>query len=166
MTLAVGVMLLAGCAGQEHYDRGRQFLAAGQYDEAVAAFNDALAKSPGNSKFHDGLLEAKSLAADEHVKKATQLITEKRLSDARKELDVALKQMPAHPDGVPLSAQIAPQIAECEKIIAKAREALARQEWAEGARLIAEAYKIDKSHPQIEELRKEASDTVAGRHLK
>lgn len=163
--LAAGMILLAGCAGQEHYDRGRQLLAEGRYDQAVEAFNEALAQSPGSGRFHDGLLEAKSLAADEHVKKATQLVAEKRLSDARKELDVALKLMPAHPDGVPLAAQITPQIAQCEKIIGQARGALARQEWAEGARLIAEAYKIDKSHPQIEELRKEAADTVVGRHL-
>lgn len=164
MTGLVGAVL-AGCAGQEHYDRGRQLLAAGKYDEAVRSFDEALSQSPGNGRFHDGLLEAKSLAADEHVKQAAQLVEGKRLSDARKELDIALKLMPAHPEGVPLAAKIAPQIAECDKTIARAREALARQDWAEGARLITEAYKIDPSHPQVEELRREAADTVAGRQL-
>ncbi|HPD30638.1 MAG TPA: tetratricopeptide repeat protein [Phycisphaerae bacterium] len=163
--LAMGMMLLAGCAGREHYDRGRMLMASGQYDQAVTAFDEALAQSPGNSRYHNGLLEAKSLAADQHVKTATQFVAEKRLSDAQKELDTALKLVPAHPEGVPLAAQIAPQIAECEKTIAEAREALARQEWTEGARLIAEAGRIDRSHPQLELLRKEAADTVTARQL-
>ncbi|MGQ9649082.1 MAG: tetratricopeptide repeat protein [Phycisphaerae bacterium] len=163
--LAIGMTLMAGCAGQAHYDRGRMLMASGQYDQAVTAFDEALAQSPGNSRYHNGLLEAKSLAADRHVKTAAQFVAEKRLSDARKELDIALKLVPAHPEGVPLATQIDPQIAECEKTIANARDALARQEWTEGARLIAEAGRIDQSHPQLDSLRKEAADTVAARQL-
>ncbi len=163
--LAAVLLFMTGCAGQEHYERGRKLLAAGQYDQAVRAFDEALSQSPGSSKCHNGLLEAKALAADEHVKTATQYVAEKRLSDAQKALDIALKLMPAHPEGVPLAAQVETQIAECEKTIAKAREALAGEQWAESARLIAEAHKLDRSHPQIEEMRKEAADTVTGRHL-
>jgi len=160
-----GLMLLAGCAGQEHYDRGRRLLAEGRYDRAVEAFDQASAEAPGNNRYHEALLEAKSLAADGHVKSATELVGEKRLSDALRELDIALKLMPAHPEGVPLAARIRPQIEECDKVIAKAREALDRQEWTEGARLITEAHKIDQSHPQLAGLRAEATGTVVGRHL-
>lgn len=165
MVLVAGLVFVAGCAGQEHYDRGRTLMASRQYDQAIKAFDEALAKAPGSGKYHDALLEAKSLAADEHVKVAAQCVAEKRLSDARKELDIALKLMPGHPEGVPLAAQIAPSIAECEKTIVKAREVLARQEWAEGARLMAEARTIDRSHPQLEELRNEAAETIAARQL-
>lgn len=155
----------AGCAADAQYERGRQLLAAGQYDQAVEAFDQASAKAPNNVRYHNALLEAKGLAADRRMARARELVAEKRLSDARQELDIALKLMPGHPEGVPLAARIGPEIEKCGGLIAQAREALARQDWASGARLMAEAYNIDKSHPQMEALRKQAEGAVVDRHL-
>jgi len=124
---AAGLLALAGCAGQQQYNRGKDLMASGQYDQAVEAFSRATAQSPGNTSYHVSLAQAQSLAADQHVKAAEQLVGEKRLSDAQRQLQTALAQMPGHPAGVPLAAKVDEQIRQCEDLIGKARAALDRQ---------------------------------------
>jgi len=58
LTMLVGLLGCAGGANEEsrnHYERGRALGRQGSYQEAMAAFNEAIAADPKNAEAHNGL---------------------------------------------------------------------------------------------------------------
>jgi tetratricopeptide (TPR) repeat protein len=147
--VVVIVALLAGCAGSGHFRTGEKLMESGQYDQAIEAFNRAIAEDPDNTRYRLQLAEAQSRAADQHVARARELLDARRASDAQFEAKIALEQMPAHPEANRLLREIDETIARCEQRLAEAKQALDRQVYEDAARLASQARDIDQSHPAV-----------------
>ncbi|HEY7746736.1 MAG TPA: hypothetical protein VIA07_10385, partial [Desulfuromonadales bacterium] len=68
VALSLLLFLVAGCAGQHAFVAGRELMQAGRYDEAVAEYFRATTREPENKEYRMRLLEARGIAAQEHLK--------------------------------------------------------------------------------------------------
>jgi general secretion pathway protein D len=68
VVLLLLTILLCGCAGQRAYMAGQDLMQQGKYDEAVAEYFQAAGKEPENKEYRMRLLEARAMAAQEHLK--------------------------------------------------------------------------------------------------
>ncbi|HXO39861.1 MAG TPA: hypothetical protein VN999_00310, partial [Thermoanaerobaculia bacterium] len=64
--------LVAGCAANVSYRKAESAEVAGNWDEAVLRYLDALDHDPGNIKFRGALLRAKIKASQAHFEKGKQ----------------------------------------------------------------------------------------------
>ncbi|NLX14050.1 MAG: hypothetical protein GXY44_10410 [Phycisphaerales bacterium] len=162
--LAVGV--ITGCGGgSKLYRQGRDLQSAGNYDEAVAHYRKALEKEPRSSRYFDALAEAEELAAEAHIEHARKLLEERKPGQAKAELAVALEQMPAHPEAVAMMRTAEQRTAQCEELLAQARQALREKTWVEALRRTGEAREIDTAHPEVVEIEREARAGVVAERL-
>lgn len=76
VALFVLTLLLCGCAGQRAFLAGKDLMQAGKYDEAVAEYFRAVSKEPENKEYRMRLLEARTLAAQEHLKRGRVLASQ------------------------------------------------------------------------------------------
>lgn len=76
VALFVLTLLLCGCAGQRSFLAGKDLMQAGKYDEAVAEYFRAVSKEPENKEYRMRLLEARSFAAHEYLKKGRLLASQ------------------------------------------------------------------------------------------
>src|SRR5262245_46208828 len=94
--IVCALLLLTGCAGQEHFQEGQRLMETGHPDEAVLAFRQANSGSPWNPRYQTNLADAESAAADKHVTQAEQHLSDHRPKEAKTELQTALEYMPGH----------------------------------------------------------------------
>jgi general secretion pathway protein D len=63
------LLLLGGCAGRQAFVAGGDLMRAGHYDEAMTAYSRAMSKAPKNKEYRMRFLEAREIAARQHLKK-------------------------------------------------------------------------------------------------
>lgn len=85
---------LGGC-GSAEMRRGDRFAAEGNWDAAVAAYRQALRKSPFDEGLQKRLTEAKAHAAEQHYSRGRQLLKDNLVHEALKEFQQAAGLDPA-----------------------------------------------------------------------
>ncbi|MBW2340254.1 MAG: hypothetical protein JRF50_07900 [Deltaproteobacteria bacterium] len=82
-------------AGKQHYDTGMQLEEAGQYKEAIAYLEQAIAKEPKNKQYRDALYELKETLVNDFVTQGSQALSSESpltiaaINKARVKLDKA-----------------------------------------------------------------------------
>ncbi|MGH7206071.1 MAG: secretin N-terminal domain-containing protein [Nitrospiraceae bacterium] len=90
-------LVAAGCASPELRQADR-FADDGQWDQAVAAYREAVKKEPFNPKIQQRMDVAKARAAGLHYAEGRRSLEENRLHDALREFKLALGLDPSKPD--------------------------------------------------------------------
>lgn len=91
--LLIGMLMLAlaGCAGtgSSSFKKGEALLSAGDYDQAVAAYTEALKKNPDKAEYRMRLTGARQKASVFHARKAEELMARQDYRGALREYQVA-----------------------------------------------------------------------------
>jgi general secretion pathway protein D len=134
IALLVLVVLLAGCTAGRAFRRGRDAAAAGEWDAAVAHYQEALQASPDNATYKIELERAMQNAARDHITRARDF-------EAKDQLDAAL-------------------IEYKKAVEMDASNRLAAVRAAELERIIRERIEKSRPRPAIEQLREQARKQV------
>jgi tetratricopeptide (TPR) repeat protein len=74
LALLTTIILLATCApGKQSYRQGEELSQMGNWEGAIAFYNDALAQEPNNKQYQEALKKAKQNAAKEYYQKAVNI---------------------------------------------------------------------------------------------
>lgn len=90
-------LLLTGCASSD-VRRGDRLAEEGQWDQAVAAFREAVRREPLDPAVQERLDQAKLRAAEMHHAEGTRRLEEQQLHEALREFKLALGLVPSHPE--------------------------------------------------------------------
>jgi general secretion pathway protein D len=89
VVLSLLLLLVGGCAGRRAFVAGGDLMQAGNYDEAVAEYFRAVSKEPANKEYRMRLLEARGIAAQQHLKKGRILASREEYRSAAAEFEQA-----------------------------------------------------------------------------
>lgn len=92
--MALTSMAIAGCATSS-VRQGDRLAKEGKWDDAVAAYRQAVKEDPYGKDTQELLDIAKTQAADQHHLKGNQLLTQKNVPDALREFKIALSLDPS-----------------------------------------------------------------------
>ena len=110
------VTLVAGCGASRSYGRGEDAAKAGNWDAAVAQYQQAVQQDPDNAEYRIALQRAMMSASVAHLDQA-------RMFEARGQTDDALREYRRASEYDPPNRQIAAKVAEMERGIRDAMEA-------------------------------------------
>ncbi len=148
LTIAVSVLLLAGCAQQRIRDRSQQSLAAGNYEQAIQGLQAGLKEYPDSVTLRSGLIQARAEAMARLVAHAGTLRAAGKLVEAQQALERGTQLDPDNQRLAALLADLATDIrqqtalAEAEGLAGKNRPDAAR-------RVIEAALKDNPRHPGL-----------------
>ena len=106
--LVMVVALLAGCGASRSYGRGESAAKAGNWDVAVAQYQQAVQQDPDNPEYRIALQRAMMSASVAHLDQA-------RMFEARGQTDDALREYRRASEYDPPNRQIAGKVAEMER---------------------------------------------------
>jgi general secretion pathway protein D len=89
LLIAASAVLAAGCAEQRIRDQSQQFIAAGNYQQAVRALEDGLAQYPKSVVLRSGLIQARTEALARLVAQASTLRSAGKMDEAQHALEQA-----------------------------------------------------------------------------
>ena len=98
--LLIGLLmcvLMASCTTTE-VTRGEKLVEQGNWDGAVAAYQEALKQDPFNEELEKKLDEVKERAAQEHYAKGKEWLKANRIPDALQEFQLAMAMDPYKPE--------------------------------------------------------------------
>jgi len=95
-TLAAALLALSLGCGTVAFRQGRSAMERGDYDEAVANFEDALEKKPGSMHIKTALYRAKLNGSQQHFAVAKQALGREDYETALQELQVTLEYDPSN----------------------------------------------------------------------
>ncbi len=128
-------MLLAltgGCAARQERHNAAVLMNQQDYVGAVAELRKAAEQAPTDTHISALLGQAESKAADHHLALATAYQADRRLRDARREIEFALDMIPVHPEARRRLHEIEQAIAEGddhdERVIERAHDLLRQAE--------------------------------------
>jgi len=105
-------MVLYGCAtpGRDSFKLGQELDKNNRLEEAIAMYEDAVAKEPKSAEYRDTLKKAKETLSAGHVEKAKSFLANKPLTfdQARlsyQEAEKALKLTPENPNAASVAKQ-------------------------------------------------------------
>ncbi len=154
MLFLVAVFLLGACSSYQAYKKAETLMAQGKFDEAITYYNKALSEKPGEVEYSIKLSRAKDAAAQFHFQKGKKLFEENSLTEAEKELNLALVLDPTF--------KRAAQLLQDIKIRKEALESLERAKTFAAANNIKDAIKEAKKayslNPSLEEAKKLADE--------
>jgi tetratricopeptide (TPR) repeat protein len=147
--LIVLSMVIYGCAtpGGDSFKLGKDLAKNNRLEEAIAMYEDALAKDPKNAEYQDTLKKAKDTLSAKHQEKAKSLLANRPLTydQARlsyQEAEKALRLTPESPDAANLAKQVQSELDRIGKMAetkyAEAIRAIEKNEWAEGVKKLRE----------------------------
>lgn len=96
--LCLGVTLLFAACSSTQVKKGDQHASGGEWDQAVAAYREALKKAPFDTKIQAKLDEARAHAGAWHYAEGRQALDGHRLADALREFKQALALDPSKQD--------------------------------------------------------------------
>jgi general secretion pathway protein D len=99
LTYAAGLfcLVLTSCASPE-IDRGDELAEQGNWDGAVALYNEGLKQDPFNEEIQKKLENAKERAAQKHYKKGQQWLKASNIPEALQEFQLAMAMDPYQPE--------------------------------------------------------------------
>ena len=147
--LVVLSMVIYGCAtpGGDSFKLGQELAKNNRPEEAIAMYEDALAKEPKNAEYRDILKKAKETLSAKHLEKAKSILASKPLTydQARlsyQEAEKALRLTPENPNAASIVKQVQSELDRIGKMAetkyADAIKAIERNEWAEGVKKLRE----------------------------
>ena len=157
LTLVVVLsMVIYGCAtpGGDSLKLGQELAKNNRLEEAIAMYEDALAKEPKNAEYRDILKKAKETLSAKHLEKAKSILASKPLTydQARlsyQEAEKALRLTPENPNAASIVKQVQSELDRIGKMAetkyADAIKAIERNEWAEGVKKLRE---INTTYPR------------------
>ena len=142
-------MVIFGCAtpGMDSFKLGQELAKNNRMEEAIAMYEDALAKEPKNTEYQDILKKAKESLSAQHLEKARSILAKKPLTYDQvglsyQEAEKALKLTPESRDAVNLVKQVQSEMDKMRKMAetmyADAIKAIEKNEWAEGVKKLRE----------------------------
>jgi general secretion pathway protein D len=146
--LAVGCLLLAGCAEQRLHDNSQDLLREGSYEAAVDALDAGARAHPNNAQLAADAIQARRQALTLLVSEADAARREQRFDDAQaallraRKFDIAGKRVDA------LIAELAVERRQFEAI-AKAEDLVKTEDFQGAARLVAAALKDNPRQQQL-----------------
>lgn len=147
--LIVLSMVIYGCAtpGGDSFKLGQELAKNNRLEEAIAMYEDALAKEPKNTEYRDILKNTKETLSATHLEKAKSILASKPLAydQARlslQEADKALRLTPESTNAASIVKQVQSELDGIGKMAetkyAEAIKAIERNEWAEGVKQLRE----------------------------
>jgi tetratricopeptide (TPR) repeat protein len=142
-------MVIYGCAtpGGDSFKLGQELAKNNRMEEAIAMYEDALAKEPKNTEYRDILKKAKESLSAQHLEKARSILAKKPLTYDQvglsyQEAEKALRLTPESRDAVNLVKQVQSEMDKMRKMAetmyADAIKAIEKNEWAEGVKKLRE----------------------------
>ncbi len=142
-------MVIFGCAtpGMDSFKLGQELAKNNRVEEAIAMYEDALAKEPKNTEYQDILKKAKESLSAQHLEKARSILAKKPLTYDQvglsyQEAEKALRFTPESRDAVNLVKQVQSEMDKMRKMAetmyADAIKAIEKNEWAEGVKKLRE----------------------------
>jgi general secretion pathway protein D len=98
LPLITGILCAAllSCAGSQAFQRGERYAQRGDWDLAVKEYREANRQEPHDIEYRSALLRAEETAANQHYKKARNLVKERKLDQAIQELQQAIYLNPTN----------------------------------------------------------------------
>lgn len=87
---------LCGCAGNKNLRLGQEYASAGDWDNSIQAFQDALEENPNDQEIKLLLVRSKKNASLDHLAKGEALLEMERYNEALNELQTALAFDPSN----------------------------------------------------------------------
>ena len=146
--LAVGCVLLAGCAEQRLHDNSQDLFREGSYEAAVDALDAGVRAHPNNAQLAADAIQARRQALTLLVSEADAARREQRFDDAQaallraRKFDIAGKRVDA------LIAELAVERRQLEAI-AKAEDLVKTEDFQGASRLVAAALKDNPRQQQL-----------------
>lgn len=141
MTISLFLLLVGGCAGQRAFVAGKDLMQEGKYDEAVAAYALAASKEPGNKVYRMRLLEARSVAAQQHLKQGRVLFAQENYRAAITEFDQAAALDPSA-DVAQLELKSARDRLRAEELLREAERNYSARKFSQTRNALMEALKL------------------------
>jgi tetratricopeptide (TPR) repeat protein len=171
--LIVLSMVIYGCAtpGGDSFKLGQELAKNNRLEEAIAMYEDALAKDPKNAEYQNTVKKAKETLSAKHVEKAKATLANRPLTyeQARlsyQEAEKALRLTPENPNAASVAKQTQSELDRIGKMAetkyAGAIKAIERNEWAVGVKQLRELNAIYPRYlDSASKLRQAESDGVS-----
>lgn len=138
-------MVVFSCAtpGKDSFKLGQELAKNNRLEEAIAMYEDALAKEPKNTEYRDVLKKAKESLSAKHLEKARSILARKPLTYDQvglsyQEAEKALRLTPESRDAASLVKQVQSEMDKMRKmaetLYTDAVKAIEKNEWAEGVK--------------------------------
>ena len=161
-------LALGGC-GMSDFKLGETLQSQHRWDDAIRAYEQAIAREPGNAEYKAALAKVRAAAADAELKNAPGDDVS-RISDVDRGLaavERALRYDPGH--GASLARQTtlrerrAVLFADLQRALAEVQDAAAARDWTRVVRAANRALAIDPASAEAARWRQEALVAQAGR---
>jgi curli biogenesis system outer membrane secretion channel CsgG/tetratricopeptide (TPR) repeat protein len=163
--LAVAGLVAAGCAaGAADFELGRGLAGQQKWDDAIRAYEQALAKEPDNVQYRAALAEARSGAAQVELKSAIAagggLAQIPEVDRGLTAVERALRYDPRHAASLEFQARLRQRrdalVQDVNRLLAAGRAAAQRQEWAQAEQAAVRVLAIDPGNAAATRQRQEA----------
>ncbi len=145
-------LLLSGCAaGTRQFETAEELVAAGNYDQAVVNFSQALRKKPDSQYYRLKLEEARLLAARFHLEEGRRLMAEGREDAAGDQFQLALQYNPA----LEVAAQEferSQQRIRAKRLLEDAEQFFRARKFTQAKQVLNRVLELDPANRQAEEL--------------
>ncbi len=157
LSLVLAALAISGCAGpgSESFHLGQQLAGTDRMEEAVAMYEDALAKEPGNLEYMDALKRSKGSLAEKHLEKARSALsshplTHDRAQAAYQEAEKALSLVPASPQAEDSVRQSKSELERIQKraemLYAEASKFMEKNDWSAAVKNLREVRTLYSSY--------------------
>ena len=169
LLVIIGAMVIYGCVtpGTESFNLGMELARSNRLEEAIAMYEDALAKEPQNPEFTEALKKAKEALSAKHLEKAKTLfaqtpLTYDRAMSAYQEADKASRVAPDSRQAAALKSDIKSELdklgKKAEAMYSDAMKANEKNEWTEGVKKLRELNKFYPNYLDAASKLKQAED--------
>lgn len=157
---------LSGCAAYYAAGRGDDAMERRDYGAAVAEYADAVARKPGNAEYRQKLLSARQARAAGWLTEAAALGNSGDLNRAIARCQQVLSDVPDHPDGLRLHAQLSQNRATAAAQLEAAKGSLvARKDLAAAAASLRALLPLTPTFPELPVFVQRADDMVRSGQL-
>jgi curli biogenesis system outer membrane secretion channel CsgG len=169
------LLILAGCAaGKPDFDLGQTLAGQQKWDEAIRAYEQAVAKEPDNAQYKAALAQTRAAAAQEQLRSATAVAgAMAQLPEVDRGLQAverALRYDAQHAPSLALQARLRERRAalagEVERLLAEGRSLAQRQEWGQAEQAAVRALAIDPDNAAATRQRQDAIRGALERSLR
>lgn len=160
--------LLWGCAAHRALEEGDRLLAEGSYDQAVVHYSEAVAQDPANHEYRMKLLNARSLAAMDHLQRGRQQAEKGNYQAALEELRLASLLDGSIAAGSQELKKVQ-NFLEAEKLVEEGRAFYEEGRFFQAKNSLERALQLHPGHPEardlLEEVKRERMTLLDGYEL-
>jgi general secretion pathway protein D len=148
--------LLWGCAAHRTLEEGDRLLAEGSYDQAVAHYTDAVAQDPASHEYRMKLLNARSMAAMDHLQRGRQQTEKGNYPAALEEFRLASLLDGSIVAGSQELKKVQ-NFLEAEKLVDEGRAFYEKHRFFQAKTTLGRALQLHPGHPGARELLKKVN---------